>query len=97
MRVALNGLPVTRIGIVVGLKVSKRANIRNRVKRLIREVFQRHLPSIRTGIDIVVHTKPATIGLAYGPLASEIGAAISRSRLLVSAWVDKDGISVEKK
>ena len=96
LRVALNGLSVTRVGIVVGLKVSKRAHIRNRVKRLIREVFQRHLPSIRAGIDIVVHTKTATIGVEFGPLASEIGAALTRSRLLVSPWVDNHGISVEK-
>ncbi len=91
MRIALNGLPVTRIGIVVGLKVSKRANVRNRVKRLLREVFHQHLASIRTGMDIVVHTKPATIGVEYPQLSTAIGHALSHVGLLVAPWVDRLG------
>lgn len=91
LRVVSNNLPVTRIGIVTGLKVSKRATKRNRIKRIIREVFQRHLPSLHTGADIVIHAKSTAVGVSYEDFSNEIGIVLNRANVLQSPWVDTLG------
>jgi ribonuclease P protein component len=47
-----------RIGISISQKVSKKAVIRNRIKRQIRAIFREFLPSIPDGWKIVVMVKP---------------------------------------
>jgi ribonuclease P protein component len=54
IKVKENGLSQTRIGIAVGLKFSKKAVVRNRAKRQIREIAREELKSIKNGLDIVV-------------------------------------------
>lgn len=49
-----NGLKETRVGIVVGVKYSKKAVERNLVKRKLREIFQKELKKMKKGLDIVV-------------------------------------------
>ena len=49
-----NGLGETRIGVAVGLKFSKKAVERNRIKRQIREIFRDKIKDIKPGWDIVV-------------------------------------------
>lgn len=43
-----------RFGFVVSAKVDKRATVRNRIKRLLREAVQRMLPDLSQGIDCVI-------------------------------------------
>ena len=43
-----------RIGITVSKKVDKRAVIRNRIKRLLREVFRRKYQELKENYDFVV-------------------------------------------
>jgi ribonuclease P protein component len=52
-----NGLEQARIGFVVSKKVSKKAVIRNRVKRLLREAIRDDLNKIKSCSDIVFFTK----------------------------------------
>lgn len=49
-----NGTRETRIGIVVGLKFSKKAVERNLAKRLMGEAIKAELKNIEKGLDIVV-------------------------------------------
>lgn len=77
-----------RATVVVGLKVSKRATTRNCVKRLIREVLRRHLPSIRTDVDLVIYAKPSAVGKSYQQLAEELGRALDRIHIRRGPWGD---------
>ncbi|MFA5993518.1 MAG: ribonuclease P protein component [Parcubacteria group bacterium] len=61
--VALNNIAIkslkndsrdTRIGIVVGLKYSKKAVERNQVKRAMRDIIQAELKQIEKGWDVVI-------------------------------------------
>jgi ribonuclease P protein component len=54
LKVIKNDLPLTRVGLSVGLKYSPLAVRRNKLKRQLRSVFQRLLPEIGTGFDIIV-------------------------------------------
>ncbi|NEO68532.1 ribonuclease P protein component [Moorena sp. SIO3H5] len=53
------GLP-TRIGISISTKVSKRAVVRNRIKRQIASALYKLLPKISPGWRLVVIVKPTT-------------------------------------
>lgn len=50
-----------RIGISISTKVSKRAVIRNRIKRQIRAAFRSLLPQITPGWDLVVVVQPQAV------------------------------------
>ncbi|MDP2944598.1 MAG: ribonuclease P protein component [bacterium] len=49
-----NGLEVNRLGVLISIKVSKKAVIRNKVKRQIREIIQKELPNLKSGKDLVI-------------------------------------------
>jgi ribonuclease P protein component len=52
-----NGLGESRFGFVVSQKISKKAVIRNKVKRMLREAIANKKNFIKQGIDVVVLTK----------------------------------------
>jgi ribonuclease P protein component len=54
----VDGIP-TRIGISISTKVSKKAVIRNRIKRQLRAAFRYLLPRISPGWILVVVVQPA--------------------------------------
>jgi ribonuclease P protein component len=58
VRFLANELPYSRIGFVVSKKISKKAVIRNKVKRRLREISRNIIKDFEKGFDIVVFTKP---------------------------------------
>jgi len=48
-----NGLPGARLGVVVAKKLARRANVRNLVKRIVREQFRRRRAGL-PAVDIVM-------------------------------------------
>lgn len=58
VRFIANGLPYSRIGFVVSKKVSKKAVIRNKVKRRLRGVSRDIIKGFEKGFDIVIFTRP---------------------------------------
>ena len=48
-----NGLDTARLGVVVAKKLAKRANVRNLVKRIAREIFRRQRIEL-PAMDLVV-------------------------------------------
>jgi ribonuclease P protein component len=72
---------LTCIGISIGLKVSKRAVIRNRIKRRIRSAMQQLLPELSSGWQIVIVVKPSATQCGYEQFLQEL------KQLLVSAEV----------
>jgi ribonuclease P protein component len=69
------------IGISIGLKVSKRSVIRNRIKRRIRSAMQELLPLFPAGWQIVIVVKPTATECGYGQFLQEL------KQLLISAEV----------
>ena len=53
-----NNLEDSRFGIVVGKKVSKKAVVRNKIKRRLTEIIKKKLDKIKRGIDVVLITNP---------------------------------------
>lgn len=72
---------VTRLGLAVSRKVSKRAVIRNRIKRIIRESFRAHREAL-PAVDIIVIAQPPAAGTAAHALRQDLDQAWSRVRAL---------------
>lgn len=60
LKLAPNGLGTTRFGFVVGQKVSKKATVRNRVKRRLRGSTAAVLSRTAKGFDVVVVAEKET-------------------------------------
>lgn len=54
IKVVDNDLKLSRLGILISTKVSKKAVIRNHYKRQIREIVRSELPRLRPGKDLVI-------------------------------------------
>ncbi|HQB84954.1 MAG TPA: ribonuclease P protein component [Candidatus Pacearchaeota archaeon] len=61
IRFSQNNLEETRFGFIVSKKISKRAVVRNRVKRIFREQTRLILKDIKGGFDVVVIIKSSSI------------------------------------
>ncbi|HEY9638899.1 MAG TPA: ribonuclease P protein component [Coleofasciculaceae cyanobacterium] len=71
----------TRLGISVSQKVSKRAVVRNRIKRQIRAAFHHFLPQLSLGWQVVVVVKPNAAECDYEQILQEL------KQLLINAEV----------
>lgn len=66
-----NGLPHPRIGITASRKVGK-AHARNRVKRLVREVFRVHKACFPPGLDVVVIVRSHAAEVRHAQVEREL-------------------------
>ena len=74
--------PTTRIAVVAGLSASKRAVLRNRAKRLIREALRKNLRAVVSGADVVVTARAAIVGKTYEEVEDSLGFALRKLGLL---------------
>lgn len=77
-----NSLSATRFGWVVGLKVSKKAVQRNKLRRQLKAVVYELLPEIKPGFDIIVLAKPSALNQNYAELKKEMIELLKRAGVL---------------
>ena len=77
-----NNLDVSRFAIAIGLKVSKKAVKRNRVKRQLREVLRLNLEKIKPGYDVMIVCLPAVLDKKYEELEKDVFNAFKKLELL---------------
>ncbi len=77
-----NRLPHSRFGIVVGLKVSKRANQRNLVKRRLREILRGRIGAIRPGYDVMIMANPSAVTAEFGELEANLMSVFKKLGIL---------------
>lgn len=70
-----------KIGFVVGLKVSKSAVKRNRIKRQMREIVRLLLKDgkLKNGFHISIMAKPAMVGAEYSEIEKDVGEVLGRA------------------
>ena len=80
MKALPNGLDFSRYGFSVSRRVGK-AVMRNRVKRLFREIL-RQMP-LQSGWDIIFIARPRVAGANYANLEKAVRELLFRAKLLV--------------
>ncbi|MEO0948625.1 MAG: ribonuclease P protein component [Cyanobacteria bacterium J06641_5] len=69
----------TQVGITVGRKVSRRAVVRNRIKRRIRAGLRLLLPKTEPGWKLVAVVKPEAIGCTYADFLQELEQLLAKA------------------
>jgi ribonuclease P protein component len=72
----------TRIGISISQKVSKRAVVRNRIKRQLKASFRDLLPQIAAGWQLVVVVKPSATQCSYEQFLQELKQLLCRAEVI---------------
>lgn len=72
-----NGLDTARLGVVVAKKLAKRANVRNLLKRIARELFRRHRAELPAH-DLVVRLHAPVAGATRAELNLDLLALFRR-------------------
>ena len=83
IRLMPNSLGISRYGFIVGKRVGK-AVVRNRVKRLLREISRQI--QLKPGWDIVFFTNPKSAAASYNELKELTLSLLSKAQLLVENY-----------
>jgi len=83
LKYVANGLPDTRVTVVAGIKVSKNAVDRNRVKRQYREIIRLLLPRLKPGFDLVILISKPALLLPYADKQVKLTKVFQKAGLLV--------------
>jgi len=77
-----NHQDISKFSIVVSAKISKKAVIRNQLRRRIFEILRLKTPSIKPGYSVMIFPKAGALLLDYQTLEQEIFYILNKSRLL---------------
>jgi ribonuclease P protein component len=81
LRIYRTGSSDLQVGIVVSKKVSKKAVVRNLIKRQLRAIFRICLPQLQPGLQIVVTVfiKPQEVIPGYKQFEAELTKLLNRA------------------
>lgn len=77
-----NSLGFSRFAFVVSTKTSKKAVIRNRIRRQLRELIRLNLAKIKPGYDIIFSIQPQLVGKSYKEVEASAVAVLNKAKLL---------------
>ena len=77
-----NNLASSRFAVVVGTKVSKRAVDRNRLKRRVRGIVEKHLVEIQPGFDVMFLVKKECMKKTTAELEVQVLQMFKRAKLV---------------
>ncbi|MEA3449834.1 MAG: ribonuclease P protein component [Patescibacteria group bacterium] len=70
-----------RFGVIVSTKISKKAVIRNKIKRRIRAVIKKELEKLKIGYDIVIFSQKAIVDSSYKEIETELTQIFNKLKL----------------
>jgi len=82
LKFSKNDLSESRIGIVVGTKISKKAVERNRVKRRIRASILGFISHLISGYDVVIMVRPEIVEKDFAAIDTALTELFYKAKLL---------------
>lgn len=76
-----NELGLSRFGILINTKVSKKAVVRNRIRRQIKAILYHNLPQILTGYDLVIIVFPQIIDKKFEDIEKVLLIGLKRLKI----------------
>ncbi|MFK8186343.1 MAG: ribonuclease P protein component [Phormidesmis sp.] len=71
----------SQFGISISKKVSKRAVVRNRIKRQIKAVLQQQLPAMTSGWQVVIVVRPSAVECEFADFLRELEYLLKKLRI----------------
>lgn len=71
-----------QIGISISQKVSKRAVVRNRIKRQLKAILQQFLPQMSPGWQLVIVVKPSAAQCGYEQFLQELKQLLIKAEVI---------------
>lgn len=81
-KVRKNDRKVSRFAVVVGVKVSKSAVVRNRIRRQIRAMIHNHLEDLAPGFDVMILVRPEAVNKKREEIESHLVNTLKKAKLL---------------
>ena len=72
---------ISKVGFIVSTKVDKKAVVRNKVARQLREVVRELIPELKTGYSVLIIAKKKILELDFTSLKKQISFAFEKTRL----------------
>lgn len=82
LKIVKNNLKNSRFGFVVSKKVSKKATIRNKIKRRLREAVKGKLTEVKKGIDGAIVVMPGLEEKGFSELEEKINKLFKKAGIL---------------
>jgi len=80
-KILKNGLGYNRYGIVVNLKVDKRAVVRNKIRRRIRDIIKENEKNLQKGFDIMVLTRGSIKDLDFQEIKDKMEKLFKKAKI----------------
>jgi ribonuclease P protein component len=71
-----------RVGFSISQKISKRAVVRNRIKRQLRAAVRHLLPRVETGWDLVIVVRPDALQCDYFIFLQQLEQLLAQAKIL---------------
>jgi ribonuclease P protein component len=77
-----NGLDNSRFAFVVSTQIDKRATIRNKIKRRLRQIIHLRLKRIKPGFDLMFLTRSAIKNLDFPKMEKMVESLLAKANLI---------------
>ena len=81
LKAVKNNLKNSRFAFIVSQKVSKKAALRNKIRRRLRELVRRHPPTTRLGMDIVLVATPGLEEKDFWEIEETINKLLAKAEI----------------
>ena len=82
LKMTKNDLPQNRFGFIVGTKVSKKATLRNKLKRRLRGLAKAKIEKIKKGYDIILIAQPGLENRDFWELEEIVNKIFNQAKII---------------
>ncbi|MFH0906861.1 MAG: ribonuclease P protein component [bacterium] len=83
IRFSENDLEISRFGFMIGLKISKKAVKRNKIRRQMEEIIHSELNQIKSGFDIIILPNPEIAEKEYNDIQECLIGLLKESQIII--------------